>query len=260
MNETQHGRWANTSDSRKTQESWQRWAPIVGGGTLAALGLIRRSKAGWALAAAGGALAIAGATTSSSAANPELSANILVNASPQEAYRRWRALQDSPQWMNHIQSVEVLDDRRSHWTAYGPMGTSVQWTAEITNERDGEALEWHSLPGSDLNVQGYVQFQRSPNDRGTIVTSHMQYRLANAALRAAASGFIGRQAKFFMRQDMRRFKTLLETGEVPTTQGQSHGPRSAMDLAGKAMDPNRPLRKRVQGSEGGVLESLRRVS
>ena len=86
----------------------------------------------------------------------------------------------------------------------------------------------------------------------------MQYGLAKRALRNAASGFLGRQASFFIRQDMRRFKALLETGEIPTTYGQTHGPRSSVDKAAKAANPNRPQRRQAQAA--GKVEPFRRVS
>jgi hypothetical protein len=86
----------------------------------------------------------------------------------------------------------------------------------------------------------------------------MHYRIANRALRNAASGFVGRQANFFMRQDLRRFKALAETGELPTTKGQTHGPRSRAAAAARALNPDRPLRGDWRASE--VVESMRRVS
>jgi uncharacterized membrane protein len=258
MNSTQHSRWGNAGDSRNQQEAWQRWAPLVGGSTLALLGLSRRSKAGWALVAAGGALAVAGTRTSKQQSTPFLGATILVNASPQEAFRFWRDLDNAPRWMNHIESVNELGDRKSKWIAVGPMGVKLHWTAEITDQRDGEYIAWRSLPGSDLNVNGRVEFKQAPGNRGTIVSSRMLYSIANSALRGAASGFIGRQAKFFVRQDMRRFKALLETGEIPTIEGQTHGPRSGVTAVARAFNPDRPLRGDWRARE--AVASLRRVS
>jgi uncharacterized membrane protein len=221
-------------------------------------GLTRRSKAGWLLVGAGGALALAGGRAQSQPYHAELGSNILVNASPQDAYRFWRDLENSPRWMNHIESVNVLDQHRSHWTAAGPLGAKLQWTSEITDEREGESIAWRSLPGSDLAVEGRVAFQAAPNDRGTIVSSRVRYRLANRAFASAASGFLGRQANFFLRQDLRRFKALIETGEVATTDGQTHGPRSYAAAAARAFDPTRARRGEARTTE--VFESLRRVS
>jgi uncharacterized membrane protein len=266
MHSTHQGRWEKTSDAPNSKQALQHWGALVGGGALAIFGLTRRSSAGWALAAAGGALAYKGlrATTSNGTQQsprddrPELGSNILVNASPQDTFRLWRDLENAPRFMNHIESVNMLDERRSRWTAVGPMGAKLSWTAEITDERPGEYIAWRSLPGSDLNVEGRVEFKQAPGKRGTVVHSTMHYTLANRALRGAASGFVGQQAKFFMRQDLRRFKALIETGEIPTTRGQSHGPRSRAAAAVRALNPDRPLRGQWRATE--VVESMRRVS
>lgn len=264
MDATYQGRWEKTGDAQNSKQAWQRWGALAGGGALAVVGLTRRSAAGWALAAAGGALAYSGLHASTrdgaqqSARRPELGSSILVNASPEEAFRQWRNVEQAPRYMNFIDSVEKIDDRRSKWTASGPMGMKLQWTSEITDERPGEYIAWRSLPGSDLNVEGRVEFKQAPGKRGTVVRSTMHYKLAHRGLRNAASGFVGRQARFFIRQDMRRFKALLETGEVPTTHGQTHGPRSSIDMAAKAINPNRPMRR--QAESRGNVAAMRRVS
>jgi uncharacterized membrane protein len=262
MHSTHQGRWEKTGDARNSKEAWQHWGTLIGGGALAVIGLTRRSKAGWAMAAAGGALAYSGLRTSNGAqesqGRPELGSNILVNASPQDAFRLWRELENAPRFMNHIESVSDLGDGKSKWTAVGPMGAKLHWTAEISDERPGEYIAWRSLPGSDLEVSGRVEFKQSPGNRGTVVHSTMHYTVANRALRNAASSFVGRQANFFMRQDLRRFKALIETGEIPTTKGQSHGPRSGVTAAVRALNPDRPLRGQWRATE--VVQSMRRVS
>jgi uncharacterized membrane protein len=262
MHSTYEDRWEKTGDTQSSKEAWQHWGALVGGSALAVLGLSRRSKAGWAMAAAGGALAYSGLRsgngTQQSQRRPELGSNILVNASQDEAFRLWRDLENAPRFMNHIESVSMLDDRRSQWTAIGPMGAKLHWVAEITGEQPGEHIAWRSLPGSDLEVNGRVEFKQATGNRGTVVHSTMQYTVANRALRGAASGFVGRQAKFFVRQDLRRFKALIETGEIPTTKGQSHGPRSRVAGFVRAINPDRPLRGQWRASE--AVESMRRVS
>jgi len=266
MSSTHQARWGKTGDTQSSNEGWQRWGALAGGSALAVIGLTRRSPVGWALAAAGGALAYRGVKAGprnerqqpNQQRRPELGSNILVNASPEDAFRLWRDLENSPRFMNHIESVTDLGDNKSKWTAVGPMGAKLQWTAEITDERPGEYIAWRSLPGSDLQVNGRVEFKQATAKRGTVVTSKMQYRLANRALRSAASGFVGRQANFFMRQDLRRFKALVESGEIPTTEGQTHGPRSRAAAAARAMNPDRSLRGDWRATE--VVDSMRRVS
>ena len=262
MNSNQAGSWARPGYLRNQQEL-QKWAALAGGSALAVLGVTRRSPAGWMLAAAGGALAYSGlrATPNGSPrrqSRPDLGSNILVNASPQEAYRLWRDLEHATRYMTHIELVSPVGDRRYEWIARGPMGLKVQWTAEITDEREGEYIVWRSLPGSDLNVSGRVQFTAAPANRGTIISAQIHYTLANRSLARAANAFVGRQAKFFVRQDMRRFKALLETGEVPTIEGQTHGLRSAVAAVARTVNPDRPLRGNWRARE--VYDSMRRVS
>ncbi len=112
MHSIDQDRWEEIGDTQSSQQGWQRWGALVGGGALAVFGVTRRSPAGWAMAAAGGALAYTGLRngngTQQSQRRPELGSNILVNASPEEAFRFWRDLENAPRFMNHIESVSVL--------------------------------------------------------------------------------------------------------------------------------------------------------
>ncbi len=180
MYSTHQGRWEKTGDSQNSKEALQRWGALAGGGALAVIGLTRRSKAGWAMAAAGGALAYtglrAGNGTLESQRRPELGSNILVNASPQDAFRLWRDLENAPRFMNHIESVTDLRRRQIEVDRrLAPWAAKLHWTAEITDERAGEYIAWRSLPGSDLNVEGRVEFKQAPGNRGTVVHSTMHY-------------------------------------------------------------------------------------
>src|SRR4051812_22284164 len=75
--------------------------------------------------------------------------SIIINRSPEELYRFWRDFENLPRFMNHLESVRVLDDKRSHWVAKAPAGTSVEWDAEIIEDRPGELIAWRSLAGSE---------------------------------------------------------------------------------------------------------------
>jgi uncharacterized membrane protein len=198
---------------------------LVGAGALIAYGLSRRSKGGSAIAATGGVLGFMALKPPTRSPQYTAKASFLVNASAGDAYRMWRNLENLPRFMSHLKSVRVLDNGRSEWVANGPMNSSVQWQAEITEDRGNEAISWRSLPDSEINNSGTVSFEPGPQDRGTLVTAEISYSIP---LGPVALGFItalGQNPEFIVREDLRRFKALVEAGEAPTTVGQTHGPR-----------------------------------
>ena len=224
---------------RSRSMSRSKWAALIGGGALAIYGITRRSPLGIALAATGGTVALLGTKRKSSEDQGSVWTSVLVNCTPAEAYRFWQNLQDLPLFMNRIQTVSVLDDRHSRWTAIGPMGTPIQWEAEITDRHENEFIEWRSLPGSDVQVNGRVEFQSAPADRGTLIRARIDY--APVPGMSPLAKFLNRGANFAMRQDLRRLEALMETGEIPTTEGQSHGPRDVVTGLFRVADPTRPL-------------------
>ena len=196
---------------------------VFGATALVAYGLTRRSKTGTALAAAGGLIAYKAVQNSSQKANTR--AVFLVNATPEQAYSLWRDFAGLPRFMVHLKSVRELDGRRSEWVAVGPGQRDVRWTAEITDETPNQRIAWRSLPGSDVHTSGSVDFRADPQGRGTYVSADVQYTMPGGALTTGLAALFGKNPEFIVREDVRRFKRLLETGEVPTTVGQSHGPR-----------------------------------
>ena len=192
-------------------------------------GLTRRSKSGVALATAGGVLAFRAAKSRSASSFQNTSATFLVNASPQKAYELWRNFENLPRFMAHLKSVRVLDGGRSEWVAAGPSFGStpreIRWTAEITGERPNELIAWRSLPGSDVETSGSVEFRPDPLDRGTFVTADVRYRIPGGSFASGLAAVLGKHPEFVVREALRRFKALVETGETPTIVGQTHGPR-----------------------------------
>lgn len=217
----------------------RQWGSLIGGSALAIYGITRRSPLGVALAAAGGTVALLGTSQKSSQDQPATWTSLLVNCTPEEAYRFWRKLEDLPRFMNRIENVTVLDDRRSRWTAIGPVGQPIRWDAEIINERENEYIEWRSLPGSDVQVNGRVEFEKGPADRGTFISARIEYSSVPGL--GALAKFMNRGANFAIRQDLRRLEALMETGEIPTVEGQSHGPRDIVTGLLRVADPTRPL-------------------
>ena len=251
---------SNTNlSSVESHPAWRQSAPWIAGAAMAAFGLSRRSKSGLALAAAGGALAYAGWRANTSGPDQFLArGSVLLNCSPQEAYRRYRKFEDLPQFMFHLKSVEKTGERQYRWIALGPVGIPIQWDAEIVDERENEFISWRSLPGSELTAAGSVRFEKAPSGRGTILTAITHFDHPTGKLGYAVTKLFGKDPNFLMQQDLRRFKALLEAGEIPTTEGQPHGPRSLKAAALKLADRDRPLARSAPMSE--ILKQQRRTA
>ena len=153
---------------------------------------------------------------------------ITINKSPEECYRFWRNFDRFPEFMQHLEEVEKITDTRSHWKAKAPIGASVEWDAEITSDQPGELLAWHSVEGADVDNGGTVRFEPAPGGRGTVVRVEMQYRPPGGKAGALVAKLFGENPSQQMDGDLRRFKQLIETGEITTTEGQPSGERSAM--------------------------------
>ncbi len=234
-----------------------RWAPLIAGGALVTLGLTRKSKAGAAIAATGGLVALAGALAG---VRREFVAqcSMTLNCSPEEAYRFWRNVENLPLFMRHLESVTLREDGRSRWTARGLTGAQIIWEAETVSDQPDSFLSWRSLPDSDVNVEGSVEFRRLPGTRGTLVKTLLKCSAPDRALGLTLGKLLGKDPNFLMRQDLRRFKALIETGEIPTIEGQSHGPRSGITATARVLDPSQPLHR--AGRIGEVAATKRRLA
>lgn len=243
---------------RKQLEGVQRWAPLIGGGALALFGLSRRSKSGVAIAGAGALLAYYGNKAASLPGNFVGSASVIVNAPIEQLFQFWRDFEDFPLFMRHLESVTVTGDRRSKWVALGPLGKRVEWEAEITNERQNESISWHSLPGSDIEVDGSVTFQSATGNRGTLIEAQIEYRVPAGRVGAGFAKLLGKDPSFLMEQDLRRLKAFLETGEIPTVEGQSHGFRSRMTGVARVLDPDQGIARDIPVTQ--TIQEKRRAS
>jgi uncharacterized membrane protein len=148
---------------------------------------------------------------------------LTINRSPEDLYTAWRNFTNLPQWMKHLKSVEVTGDRRSHWVAAGPAGLTVEWEAEITEDRSDEMIAWRSVEGSDVDHSGVIRFEPAAGKRGTMVTVDMRYALPGGTLGSAVAAWFGDDPRQSIKMDLRRFKQVMETGEVITTEGQPAG-------------------------------------
>lgn len=235
-----------------------RWGALIGGSALAVYGISRMSKSGAALAAAGGLLVYGGSRISGQPSEIHAESSFTVNVSPEEAFRFWKDFENLPRFMSHLQSVRKIDDRRSEWTARGPLQLRIQWNAEIVDQRENEWLVWRSDANSTFRNSGSVQFRPAPGNRGTEVTVALQYAPPAGAAGKAFAWLFGKDPSQAVYEDLRHFKQLLEAGEIPTTVGQPHGRRSKIVHLGHRLYPD--VRPRPSQTVGRHQYQEERVS
>ena len=150
-------------------------------------------------------------------------AAITVRRDRDEVYRFWRDLESFPRFMAHVEEVRATGPDRTHWAARGPLGVSVGWDAEIVEDVPGERLSWRSLEGSKVTTSGTVRFVPAPAEQGTEVHIELRYDLPVAALGALVARLFGEEPAMQVNDDLRRFKQIIETGEVARSDGTPEG-------------------------------------
>lgn len=220
----------------------ERGASIMAGSLLLYHGIRRRSKFGLAMALGGVACVRRGITgfcytyqalglrTAERGQGEHISVPyelgvrvdraITVNKPREEVFRFWRNLDNLPRFMDHLDCVKTLDNNRSHWVAKAPGGRKMEWDAEIINEIQNELIGWRSLPGADVDNAGSVHFKDAGGGRGTEVRVSLQYNPPAGVLGALFAKLFGQEPTQQIENDLRHFKRILETGELPTSKGQ----------------------------------------
>lgn len=148
--------------------------------------------------------------------------SVTINRPRQEVYEAWRAFDRFPAFMIHLESVTVGAGGRSHWVAKS-VGGVVEWDAEITEDRPGELLSWRSVEGSEIPNGGTVRFTDAPADRGTEIHVDLQYDPPGGAAGALVAKLFGEEPTQQLVDDLRRFKQVMETGEVVLSEGSLQG-------------------------------------
>jgi uncharacterized membrane protein len=141
----------------------------------------------------------------------------------EELYPFWKDMENLPTIIAHLDSVRIIDERHSHWVFRGPAGRKIEWTARITEDAPGKVLSWRSIEGSDSVRAASVQFKRAYGDRGTIVEVTVYYDPPGGNVGATLLKLFGDDPEKEIQQGLRRFKQLMETGEILTTEGQPSG-------------------------------------
>jgi uncharacterized membrane protein len=216
----------------------ERWISAAAGGALVYYGLrkyVGVPKRSWigALVALGGSNLIlrgalgksilyrmlgvstaAGGAIKSAKGAVKVEKTVTVDRPAEEIYRFWRNFENLPRIMDHLKAVRTIDDRRSHWVAKGPAGMEAEWDAEITEDMDGRRIAWHSLEGSEVDTWGYVSFEPAPDGRGTEVRVSLAYQPPGGKVGAALAKLFGEEPGQQIEDDLRKFKRMLETGEI----------------------------------------------
>ena len=149
--------------------------------------------------------------------------SITIDRPREQLYAFWRDFENLPRFMASLKSVRTTDAGRSHWVARGPMGKSVEWDAEVIHEHPDSRIEWRSLPGADIENSGSVEFLPALGGRGTVVRVHLEYQMPGGKAGSMLAKLMGSDPSGQVRDDLRFFKQLMETGVIATTRGQPAG-------------------------------------
>ncbi len=160
----------------------------------------------------------------------DVTAAITVNRPRAAVYAFWRDFENLPRFMYHLESVQTTGEGRSHWRAKAPLGRSVEWDAQVTGETPDERIAWRSSEGASVEHAGEVRFRDAPGDRGTEVVVQLRYAAPGGRLGELAAKLVGEEPTQQVKDDLKRFKQVLETGEVVRSDGTPEG-RNAPRLA-----------------------------
>jgi len=156
---------------------------------------------------------------------------ITVNRPPEDLYQYWHDFENLPHFMDHLESVQVTGAGRSHWKAKGPAGTTVEWDAEVVDDRPNELIAWRSLDGAAVDNAGSVRFKPAPGGRGTEVHVELRYDPPGGALGATVAKLFGEDPTQQAPDDLRHFKQVIETGERAISDATAKGGGSAQPPA-----------------------------
>ena len=149
--------------------------------------------------------------------------SIAIDKTPAELFAFWREFKNLPLFMKNLESVTEQDAFRSHWVAKGIGGATVEWDAEIYNEKENELIAWRSLENADVVNAGSVRFQPGPEGHGTYVRVVMNYNPPAGKVGKGLAQLLGAEPEQLIKEDLRRLKQIMEAGEIATIAGQTSG-------------------------------------
>ena len=145
-----------------------------------------------------------------------VSAAVTINRPRNEVYAFYRDFNNLPTFMDNVERIDVSDARNSHWVVKAPAGRTVEWDAVVTEEREGEMIAWTSTEGADIDNSGRIDFRDATGGRGTYVTATLLYDPPGGVIGKIVAKMFQREPHIQARRDLRRFKQLMETGEIAT--------------------------------------------
>ena len=237
------------TDTSQNVGGAERVASTVAGGALVAYGLKHGGLGGALMSVLGGSMLLRGTTGHchvydaigvDTSGLPEgtrrspfsrgslltgkvhVTKSLTINKSADELYHFWRNFENLPRFMRHLESVTMTDDKHSHWKAKAPLGQTIEWDAELTSDIENHRIGWVSLEGATIPNSGVIEF-RPTVERGTEVIVTMTYEAPGGKLGEWAAWALGEEPSIQIADDLRRFKMLMETGEIITNEGQPSG-------------------------------------
>ncbi len=151
---------------------------------------------------------------------------VTINRPRAELFAFWRDFGNLPRFMQNVESVRPYGRTRSHWVVAAPAGRTVEWDSEIVEEVQDQYISWASVEPAGVRNSGTVEFRDSPSKRGTLVSVTFAYDPPAGLVGKAVATLFGKNPKLQAQQDLRRFKQLMETGEVSTAKPQAAAPRA----------------------------------
>jgi uncharacterized membrane protein len=216
----------------------KQMASAMLGGALLGMGLKSRSLGGMAVALAGGGLIYQGTRgrtplrdvpvvrrlkrrgsleAGAGTGRAVLERSITIQKPASELYRAWRVAENLSKVMGHFADVTTTGPDLQHWQVQAPLGQTFEWDSHIVEEHPGEYLRWESMPGAQVPNEGWVRFRPAPGDWGTVVTLRFRFNPPGGPLGDAMMKLLGDAPAALANKTLKRFKSLVETGEIPTT-------------------------------------------
>jgi uncharacterized membrane protein len=152
---------------------------------------------------------------------------VTINKPRAELYAFWRDFRNLARFLENIERVDVGDDRRSHWVIKAPAGQTVEWHSQITQDEPDRVIAWESVEGGDIKNAGRIEFSDAAPGRGTLVAATIVYDPPGGDVGKLIAKLFQKEPKVQARRDLRRFKQLMETGEISTSAAPDAGPRGS---------------------------------
>lgn len=151
---------------------------------------------------------------------------VTIDRPREELYAFWRDFRNLAQFMENVERIDVLDERRSHWVVSAPMGKTVEWDSEVTEDIPGRRIAWTSTGDADIANSGWIEFTDAPPGRGSEVRAFISYDPPGGTVGKVIAKVLQREPRVQARRELRRFKQLMETGEVTTSKAPDAAPRA----------------------------------